>query len=382
MKKAKALAEKMPDIEDYGIISDCHSVALVSTQGSIDWCCMPKIDSPSCFGRIINVTSGGYCQIFPQEPVKVSRRYVKNTLILETFFESESSKVKLTDCFVFDKKNDNPVSQVLRIIEGIEGEMDLKLDILPRFDYGLTKPWIRKYNKNLFVAIASDQGLCVSGNIDFNFKKRHQVQTIFNVKKNQKQYLSIQWGIPHNLEHGNFYVYQKYELDFLLERTINCWKTWSSQFTYKGIYSGLVLRSALTLKALSNSATGGIAAAATTSLPEALPGNRNWDYRYCWIRDSYFTIDTLAKIGFRNEARLFDRFIDRSSGDTASGLQVLYGIDGRKFIYEYELEKLSGYKGAKPVRIGNLAFDQHQLGNDGWLLEMFYKKRETRFSEL
>lgn len=379
MKKEKALSEKMPTIEDYGIISDCHSVALVSTQASIDWCCMPKIDSPSCFGRIINVISGGYCQIFPRQEVKVNRRYLKNTLILEFYFESGSSKAKLTDCFVYDKKIDYPVSQVLRIIEGIEGEMDFKLDILPRFDYGLTKPWIRKYNKNLFVAIASDQGLCVSSNIDFNFKKRHQVQTFFKIKKNQKKYLSLQWGIPHELEQGNFYVYQPFELDFLLKRTINCWKSWSSQCSYKGIYSGLVLRSALTLKALSNSATGGIAAAATTSLPEALPGNRNWDYRYCWIRDSYFTINTLSKIGFRDEARMFDRFIDRSSGDTASGLQVLYGIDGRKFIYEYTLEKLSGYKGAKPVRIGNLAFEQHQLGNDGWLLEMFYRSEKLNF---
>lgn len=378
MKKNKALFDQMPSIEDYGIISDCHSVALVSTQASIDWCCMPQIDSPSCFGRIINVNSG-YCQILPQGEVKITRRYLKNTLILEFYFESKSAKAKLTDCFVFDKKIEYPVSQVLRIVEGIEGDMDFKLDILPRFDYGLTKPWIRKYHKNLFVAIASDQGLCVSSNIDFNFKKRHQVQTFFNVKKNQKKYLSIQWGIPHALEQGNFYVYEQFELDFLLEQTINCWKTWSSQFSYKGEYANLVLRSALTLKALSNSATGGIAAAATTSLPEALPGNRNWDYRYCWIRDSYFTINTLSKIGFKNEARLFDRFVDRTSGDTASGLQVLYGIDGRKFLFEYELNMLSGYKGAKPVRIGNLAFEQHQLGNDGWLLEMFYRSEKLNF---
>lgn len=363
-------SSKYPPISDYGYISDCHSSALISRAGSIDWCCMPRIDSASCFGRLLDWENGGYCKIFPSEDCQVSRRYIERTLVLETTFLSEKGEARMLDFFPMQKGGEHkPLQQILRILEGVRGEMEISLECAPLFDYGAIRPWIRQ-KEDHFLAIGGQTGLLLSGFDGLRLEGRHKICGTCRVKKGDRHRFSILYGRPENLEEGLVIPPSNEEIDSRLGQTIDWWHRWAEQGTFSGSEREMVIRSAIVLKGLSNAPTGAIAAAATTSLPEAPGGSRNWDYRFSWVRDSSFTVRSLAELGYTREADGFRRFIERSCAGSADELQILFGVGGERRLHEYEIRELEGYRGAHPVRIGNAAERQLQLDVYGELLDL------------
>jgi len=360
-----------PPIDHYGFIADCHSAALVSKTGSIDWCCMPRIDSSSCFGRILDWEKGGYCQVKPATRYESKRRYLDRSLVLETIFQTETGKARLIDCFTMRRGGEHdPHRQILRVIDGLRGTVEFRLDVVPRFDFGAIKPWIRSYRQDYHIAIGGCDGLLISGDVAVKMKHRHDMTGTFVVAAGQRKHLSILHRLPESLGENLVDVPDPAELDGRLQETIAWWQTWCTRGQISGPYAEQLQRSAIVLKGLSNAPTGAIAAAPTTSLPESPGGSRNWDYRFSWIRDSSFTVRSLAQLNHVNEADGFRRFIERSAAGSADQLQVLYGIGGERRLHEYEIGDLEGYRGAKPVRIGNAAESQIQLDAYGELLDL------------
>lgn len=366
--------DSYPAIGDYGFIADCHSSALVSRSGSIDWCCMPRIDSGSCFGRILDWQKGGYCQIVPALPYEVSRRYLEDTLILETTFSNPDSEIRLLDCFPMHPGGEHqPYRQILRIVEGIRGTMELRLNISPCFDYGAVKPWIRQRGDNHYIAIGGSDGLLISGDFCLVMQHRHFLEGSCIVEEGRRMHLSILYRRPEDLDEGLAEVPTIADLDQRLEETIQWWRQWAASGTCQGLYAEQARRSAIVLKGLSNAPTGAIAAAATTSLPEAPGGSRNWDYRFTWVRDSCFTVRSLAQLGYVKEADGFRRFIERTAAGSAEELQILFGVGGERRLHEQQIDDLEGYRGAKPVRVGNGAEGQRQLDVYGELLDLSWR---------
>jgi GH15 family glucan-1,4-alpha-glucosidase len=360
-----------PSIGDYGFIADCHSAALISKAGSIDWCCMPRMDSSSCFGRILDWERGGFCKIAPAVPCEIRRRYLDRTLVLETTFRTETGRARLIDCFTMRRGGQHhPHGQILRIIEGLSGTVDFTIEVIPRLDYGAIKPWIRSYREHHFSAVGGSDGLLISSDAAVKMKHRHDLAGSCTVAAGQRKHISILHRSPESLSENMVDIPVPEELDRRLQETVEWWQTWSDQGRCSGPYAGLLQRSAIVLKGLSNAPTGAIAAAPTTSLPESSGGSRNWDYRFSWIRDSSFTVRSLAQLNYVNEADGFRRFIERSTAGSADQLQILYGIGGERRLHEYEISDLEGYRGAKPVRIGNAAESQVQLDAYGELLDL------------
>jgi GH15 family glucan-1,4-alpha-glucosidase len=368
--KAPGSEYASPSIGDYGFLADCHSMALVSRQGSIDWCCMPRLDSGSIFGRLLDRERGGYCQVSPRGGSTVKRRYLPGTLILETTFTTSGGEVRLLDCFPMRRGGKRePHQQILRCVEGVRGEVEIEVEIMPRFDYGAILPWIRRQGAHC-LAFGGSSGLVISGDIHLEPQGRHDLAANFTISAGERRRLSILFRRPELLDRGSVVPPDAGELDRRLAETISWWEEWSAQGMFPAPYADLVSRSAIVLKGLSNAPTGAIAAAATTSLPEAPGGGRNWDYRFTWIRDSVFTIRSLAELGYRKEADGFRRFIERSAAGNADELQVLFGVGGERRLHEYEIERMAGYRGARPVRVGNAAAGQLQLDMYGELLDL------------
>lgn len=366
--------ESYPPISDYGYIGDCHSAALISKAGSIDWCCMPRMDSRSCFGRLLGWQQGGYFRIAPAAVYRTSRRYVENTLILETTFHTDGGKARLLDCFTMRRGGEHaPHQQILRILEGIAGAVPIAVDVVPRFDYGSIKPWIRCIDDNHHMALGGGDGLLISGDIPVAMKHRHDLAGSCTIEEGQRLRLSILWRRPEDLEEGRAKAPALEELDRRFQETLDWWRTWTNRCTYEGPYADHVLRSAIVLKALTNAPTGAIAAAPTTSLPESVGGVRNWDYRFSWVRDSSFAVRSLAELGYVKEADGFRRFVERSTAGEADQLQILYGVGGERRLPELEIDNLEGYRGAKPVRVGNAAEHQMQLDVFGETLDLAWR---------
>lgn len=360
-----------PPISHYGFISDCHSSALVSKSGSIDWCCMPRLDSGSCFGRLLDWEKGGHCQIVPFGNHAASRRYIEDTLVLETTFRTDHGEARLLDCFTMHKGGARkPHQQILRIIEGTKGKIKFTIRIVPRFDYGTIKSWIRRYKGNNYAAIGGSDGLLISNDFGCEMVDRHSLTGSCSVGKGERAHLSILYRRPEDIDRDLVEVPSIEELDLRLEETIAWWRAWSSRSTVKGPYADHARRSAVVLKGLSNAPTGAIAAAATTSLPESPRGTRNWDYRLTWVRDSSFTVRSLVEVGHVSEADGFRRFIERSAAGSADEIQILFGIGGERRIHEYEIKGLKGYREIRPVRVGNAAAGQMQLDVYGELLDL------------
>lgn len=360
-----------PPISHYGYIGDCHSSALVSKSGSIDWCCMPRIDSASCFGRLLGWQNGGYCQIMPSEPFEVSQSYIDGTMVLVTHFKTAQGEAKLYDFFPMRRGGAyEPYQQIIRIVEGIKGQIELDVNIMPRFDYGAVKPWLRPYKKTAYMALGGSHGLLISSDIKLTLENYDHISSIINTVPNTRTYFSLLYRMPQELDDLLVEVPSLNELDYRLDETILWWQTWTNQGKFKGPHASYIKRSALVLKALSNAPTGAIAAAPTTSLPETIGGVRNWDYRFSWIRDSYFSVRSLARLGFHNEADDFRRFIERSSHCSPSGLQTMFGVYGERMLPERVITELEGYRLSKPVRIGNEASTQLQLDMYGLLIDL------------
>lgn len=366
-----------PEIKDYGFISDCHSTALVSISGSIDWCCMPRLDSGSCFGRILDWKKGGYCQLVPAERFQSARRYVEGTLVLETTFQTTDGEARLVDCFTMREGGAHrPHQQILRIIEGMKGSVQFVLTLVPSFDYGMTKAWIRRYKEIGYVALGGNDGLLISYDFLCEMPDRHSLSGSCSVKEGERKHLSILYRGPELLDDGLEDAPEIEELDRRLDETLAWWRSWSSRTNFKGPHTGPVQRSAMVLKGLSNAPTGAIAAAPTTSLPESWRGPRNWDYRYSWIRDSSFTVRSLAEVGHIKEADGFRRFIERTAAGSTDELQILFGVGGERLLYEHDIKELEGYRRIKPVRVGNAASVQLQLDMYGELLDLAWRWHE------
>lgn len=363
-----------PDIADYGFIGDCHSAALVSREGSIDWCCMPRFDSSSIFGRLIGWERGGYCEVAPVgEGYEATRHYAGDSLVLVTEWTDGASELRLTDFFSMRKGGaGDPRRRLVRVLDCVQGLADIRVAVVPRFDYGSIEPWIYRAGAGVHVALGGADALVIAGDVDFDFGEvgRHELASTFQIASGTRIRLSLTWCAPEEVDTAPSPPPSSEELDAELEETLAWWHEWARRGQGGGPYAKEALRSAIVLKALSNAPTGAIVAATTTSLPEAVGGSRNWDYRYSWIRDSQFTVRSLGELGFDEEADGFRRFLERSSAGSAESLQVMYGIGGERRLFEWEVPDLEGYRGSAPVRVGNAASAQLQLDMYGHLLEL------------
>jgi GH15 family glucan-1,4-alpha-glucosidase len=364
-----------PSIGDYALLADSHSVALVSRAGSIDWCCIQRIDAGSCFGRLLDWEKGGFCSISPKDGSEgTSRRYLDETLVLETTFHADGGVARLYDFYALPASTEeHPYRQLVRILEGVSGSVEFDLRVVPRFDYGSLMPWIRQEGVRVYSAIGGNDGLLISTDAEIRASEDHALEGSATVHAGERVHLSFLSVPPEQLDYDRPAAQEPEELDERLEQTIEWWRGWSSELRFKGPYRPGVLRSAITIKALMNDLTGAVAAAATTSLPESPGGTLNWDYRYSWIRDSFFSARALAEIGFEAVADDFRRFVERSSAGNARQLQLMYGMGGERRLTEEELGYLEGYRGAKPVRVGNAAAEQLQLDMYGELLELSWR---------
>lgn len=353
-------------IEDYGFIGDMETSALVSRDGSIDWLCFPRIDSPSCFAALLGGEEFGRWLITPVvEPRSKSRRYREGTLILESDFENDEGNVRLTDCMPL--RESHPT--VVRTVTGMRGSVRMRMELLIRFDYGSTIPWVRRVEEGL-ICIGGPNALILRTGVPTRGQNLTTVAD-FTIAEGECIPFTLAW-FPSNEEPP-----APVEADGEIAATEEFWRGWSSQCRFKGEGEEAVIRSLITLKGLTYAPTGGILAAATTSLPEKIGGVRNWDYRYCWLRDATFTLYALLGSGYRDEATAWRDWLVRAIAGSASQMQTLYGAQGERRINEFELPELPGFEGSAPVRIGNAAAMQFQLDVYGEVMDCLYQCRRA-----
>lgn len=351
-------------IEDYAIIGDTHTAALVGKNGSIDWLCLPRFDSPSCFSALLGDPSHGRWLITPTEPIRqATHRYRGETLVLETIFETDSGAVRVID--FMPRRQQKP--DVVRIVEGIRGSVPMRMEFIVRFDYGKVIPWVRRRD-GLLSLIAGPNALALHTPLGTHGKDFTTVCT-FQVDQDDRVPMSLSWHPSHRPAQAPVDCY------LALRETEAFWESWSKGCSYEGPWRDKVVRSLLTLKALTYEPTGGMIAAPTTSLPEKLGGVRNWDYRYCWIRDATFTLYALMTVGYREEAREWRDWLLRAAAGHPKQLQILYGVGGERLIPELELPWLPGYENSKPVRVGNQAAEQFQLDVLGEVMDCLHQAR-------
>jgi GH15 family glucan-1,4-alpha-glucosidase len=350
-------------IEDYAIVGDGQTAALVSKTGSIDWLCLPRFDSGACFAALLGGAEHGRWQIAPAgPPTSVRRAYRDGTLVLDTTFEDEGGAVVLTDCMPM--RDGYP--QLVRTVRGLRGRMKMRLELVVRFDYGSILPWVRKVG-DVLVVTAGPDSLHVRADAPLRGEGMTTVGE-FDVAAGQTLNFSLTWQ-PSHLAPATAIP----DAQAIVADTERYWQAWSAKCTYTGEWRDAVLRSLLTLSALRDRTTGAIVAAPTTSLPEVAGGGRNWDYRYCWLRDATFTLLALVHNGYLDEARAWREWLLRAIAGDPSKLQILYGVDGERRITESEIPWLPGYGGARPVRVGNAASEQRQLDVYGEVLDSAYQ---------
>jgi len=369
-------SEPYPPIADYALLGDCHSAALVSLEGSVDWCCMPRLDAASIFGRILDWERGGYCLIAPADEFRATRRYIDHTMILETTFETDRGSVRLLDGFSMRAGGRlEPHRQLLRVVDGVAGEVPMRVVVSARLDYGELRPWLRSHGEGSFTALGGNDGLLVWSDWGLEVsRERDDLLAGATVREGQRKRVSIEYVEPQYLDPSPPHGLSGNEVDERLDQTFDWWRRWSEGGReLAGPYAEGVRRSAIVLKALTHAPTGAVAAAPTTSLPEVVGGERNWDYRYSWIRDSTFAVRSLGVLGHDAEADGFRRFVERSAAGHADDLQIVYGIGGERRLTELVLHELEGYRGSRPVRIGNAASRQIQLDVYGELLDLAWR---------
>lgn len=356
-------------IEDYGLIGDCETAALVGRDGSIDWLCWPAFDSDACFAALLGIHKHGRWLVAPAGEIKHgSRRYRDDTLILETRFETADGTVDLID-FMPPRGN---ASDVVRMVRGVCGRVRMQMQLVIRFGFGADIPWVKKSEDgSALLAICGPDMTVLRTPVQTHGEDMTTVADFW---------VSEGETIPFVLTYGPSHLPPPKPIDpeYALRDTEAFWTEWCSHCTYRGEHRDLVMRSLITLKALTYAPSGGIVAAPTTSLPEKLGGTRNWDYRFCWLRDATFTLLALMNSGYTAEASAWHNWLLRAAAGAPASMQIMYGIMGQRRLLEWEAAWLPGYEGAKPVRVGNAAHAQLQLDVYGELIDAFHQWRVAK----
>jgi GH15 family glucan-1,4-alpha-glucosidase len=353
-------------IEDYALIGHGHSAALVGTNGSIDWLCLPRFDSGACFAALLGGEEHGRWSLAPTAPSRrVLRRYRDATLVLETDFHTDDGVVRIVDCM--PARSDH--ASVVRVVEGVSGRVSMRMELIVRFDYGWIVPWMQRVGDHLH-GVAGPDAICLATPVHTSGENLSTIAT-FTVEAGERVPFVLSWH-PQFVEGGC-----GGDADEAIRETEAFWRRWSGQCGYDGPQRNAVLRSLITLKALTYAPTGAIVAAATTSLPEQLGGGRNWDYRYCWLRDAAFTLQAMLRAGYRDEARAWRDWLLRVAAGDPAQLQIMYGPAGERRLTELEINWLPGYEGSRPVRIGNAASTQVQLDVYGEVMDALHQARHA-----
>ncbi|MCW6510539.1 glycoside hydrolase family 15 protein [Lichenifustis flavocetrariae] len=354
-------------IEDYALIGNCEGAGLVGKDGSIDWLGLPRFDSPACFAAILGDEDNGFWRIAPvDQEVQVARRYRKGTLVLETSFTTATGTVVVTDCMGRREGH----SDVVRLVRCTRGSVAMRMSLSIRFEYGLVVPWVSRLDDGRLSAVAGPERLVLDSSVPLRGEGMRTIGE-FTLSEEDDASFVLTWSpsfrpVPPRCSAGE-----------VIERATWGWREWSKTFKSEasGPWADLVLRSLITLKALTHFETGGIVAAPTTSLPEQLGGGRNWDYRYCWLRDATLTLYALVDSGFLSEAVAWRAWLLRAVAGSPDQMQIMYGVAGERRLSEYQLGWLNGYEGARPVRVGNAAANQLQLDVYGEVLGAMYQAR-------
>jgi len=358
----------MMRIEDYAVIGDCHTAALVGRNGSIDWLCMPRFDSDACFAALLGEPRHGRWLIGPKRKgkakIRVRRRYRGDSMILETLFTTATGKARLIDFM----PPVAPGRSIVRIVEGIAGHVEMECELIIRFDYGVTVPWVQRIDSKTITAIAGPHLLSVRTPADLHGENMHSVAR-FKTAAGERVPFVMTYCESH------LPVAQALDADIALEETEKYWAAWAGACKVEKRWRKHIMRSLLTLKSLSYKPTGGIVAAVTTSLPEEIGGTRNWDYRYCWLRDATFTLLAFLGAGYMQEADVWQHWLMRVIAGSPDQLQTMYSVMGDKRLDELELHHLPGYAQSRPVRIGNQAAQQLQLDIYGELADVMDQAR-------
>ncbi len=360
-------------IEDYAIIGDMQSAALIGKDGSVDWLCLPRFDSPACFAALLGTSDHGQWRICPVDALPadaadppgdhrsatVSRTYQGDSLILQTSWQTATGTARLID--FMPPRGDGQLPILIRIVEGIHGQVDMDVLLRFRLGYGQIIPWMRRVDGRL-AAVAGPDSIWLETPVNLTGREMaHRAR--FRIEAGERVPFALTWLPSHMSPPPG--------VDPLdaLETTRRFWQGWTARCTYSGTYREPVIRSLITLKALTYAPTGGIVAAATTSLPEDLGGSRNWDYRYCWLRDATITLEALLRTGYTDEAMAWRSWLERAVAGDARDVQIMYGVAGERRLAEWEADWLPGYEGSAPVRIGNAAVDQRQLDVYGEVID-------------
>ncbi len=360
-------------IEDYAVIGDTHTAAIVGRDGSIDWLCLPRFDSEACFARLVGDERHGFWRLAPAQSPKpgqgapllaTSRRYRGDTLVLESEFAVDGGTVVVTDCMPVREQH----PEIVRTVRCTSGRVEMRMDLCVRFGYGAIVPWVRRLD-GMLTAVAGPDAIALWTPVHVHGEDLTSVAT-FSVSEGQQVPFVLSWYPSHTDPP------RPVDGHYGIQETVDWWEEWSSRAAVDdGPRRDAVMRSAITLKALTYAPTGGIVAAVTTSLPEALGGSRNWDYRYCWLRDATLTLSALMAAGYHDEAGAWRDWLLRAVAGDPSKLQIMYGPAGERNLVEAELDWLGGYDGSRPVRVGNAAAGQFQLDVYGEVISALHEAR-------
>jgi GH15 family glucan-1,4-alpha-glucosidase len=367
-------------VRDYAPIGDAHTAALVAKDGSIDWCCWPRFDSPAVFCRLLDAVRGGWSQVCPTESYEVSRSYVGNTNVLAAEFKTEGGSARLTDLMPVERLTEShrgediaPSHRILRLVEGLSGSVEMEVSFRPTFDFARADTTLEACEGGA-VARAGREALTLACAAQLRREEESgALAGRFQVREGERVWLALDYFAEADAESARP---PRADSDDELKKTLRYWEEWWHACRYEGPYSEQVRRSALVLKLLTYEPTGALVAAPTTSLPEEVGGVRNWDYRYTWLRDSTLILYAMMLLGYHEEAEDFFGWLDALSIPRRKHLQIMYTIDGKSFLPEQRLEHLEGYRGSRPVRVGNAAFDQTQLDVYGEVLDAVHLYHE------
>jgi GH15 family glucan-1,4-alpha-glucosidase len=352
-------------VEDYALIGDCQTAALVGRDGSIDWMCLPRFDSGACFAALLGTPEHGRWLLAPAGEVRQTRRrYRPETLVLESEYDVDGGTVRVIDCM----PPRTEVPDLVRVVVGVRGRVAMRMHLVLRFDYGSIVPWVRRIERGIR-AVAGPETVVLRTDVPLRGEGRSTVAE-FTVAEGQEVGFDLTWHQAHEATPA------EYDPHVAVRETTEWWETWARRCTYDGAWREAVVRSLITLKAMTYAPSGGIVAAPTTSLPEQIGGIRNWDYRYCWIRDATFTLYSLMMGGYIDEARAWREWLLRAVAGDPAQIQIMYGLAGERRLTELHLPWLPGYEGSAPVRIGNQAYRQLQLDIFGEVMDALHVARD------